>query len=97
MATTLSDKILLTTAEAGEVCGREIIFEELLALYGNTLLKPLRTLSNGAQTWDKRVILAVISKAQSEGTLNDRPRVDAALIKFRASRRPTVKAQADSP
>lgn len=80
------EKAILSTAECSDLCGKSIIFEELVALYGGSILKPLRTLPNGSQNWAKHVVLATIAKAQAEGTLHDRPKVDAALTRLRASK-----------
>lgn len=90
-----ADKIIITSEEAAELCGREIIFEELRALYGSTILKPLRTLPNGSSTWSTAVVKATVAKAQSDGSLNDRSKVDAALKLFRASR--NTKAREATP
>ena len=88
-----AEKAILTTAECGDYCGREIIFEELLAVYGHRILKPLRTLGNGSQTWSRTVVLATIALAQAEGKLNDRPLVEAALKQYRCKER-SLKLQA---
>jgi hypothetical protein len=96
MDTSLSDKMVLSTAEVGKICGNAMIFDELLAFYSASFLKPLRTLSNGAQTWDRRVILAAIAKAQSEGILNDREKVQDALAKYKAKRPTSLKDPAAS-
>ena len=80
------EKAILSTKECHEFCGKEIIFEELVAIYGSRILKPLRTLANGSQNWSKAVILGAINLAQSDGSLLDRPRVETALEKMRASK-----------
>ena len=87
------EKFILTTKECHELCGKEIIFDELVALYGERILKPLRTLPNGSQNWSKAVVIATIHLAQSEGHLLDRPKVEKALEKLRASK---AKPQATS-
>lgn len=84
---TLSDKAVLSTKECATFCGSEAIFEELEAIYGTTLLKPLRTLSNNSRTWSKTVVLGVLNKAQSEGVLNDRCLVEKALENLRTKKR----------
>lgn len=83
----LHDKAVLSTKECHIYCGSEAIFEELEAIYGGKLLNPLRTLSNNSRTWSKTVVQGVVNLAQAEGVLNDRRRVDEALIKLRASKR----------
>ena len=85
------EKAVLSTAECNELCGKQIIFEELLALYGSTILKPLRALPNGSHNWSKVVVLATINLAQSEGSLLNREKVETALKK-RAAQKP-VKLQ----
>lgn len=70
---------VLDTSEAQEYAGGKPVWIELEAVYGDKYLRPLRTLSNGRQSWSREVIDAVLRMAQSEGTLNDRSRVDAAL------------------
>lgn len=87
----LSDKAVLTSKECHIYCGSETIFEELEAIYGSRLLKPMRTLTNNSRTWSKAVVLGVINLAQSEGVLNDRPRVEKALEQLRASKRPKLQ------
>ena len=77
-------KAIISTAEAGDLCGKAVIFEELLAIYGTTILKPIRTLPNGLQNWSTEVVQAAIRKAQSEGALIDRTAVEAALTRYRA-------------
>jgi hypothetical protein len=76
-------KAIISTAEASELCGKAVIFEELLAIYP-TLLKPIRTLANGLQNWSTEVVIAAIRKAQAEGALLDRPKVELALLQLRA-------------
>ena len=83
----INDKVVLTTKECHHYCGSEAIFEELEAIYGGTKLNPLRTLSNNSRTWSKIVVQGIVNLAQSEGALNDRPRVEEALRKLRESRK----------
>jgi hypothetical protein len=85
------EPIILSTADCHKFCGSAVIFSELLAIYGNRILKPLRTLPNGSQSWSRPVVLATIALAQSEGSLTDRPRVEAALAK--ASMAKSIKSQ----
>jgi len=91
--TTLT-KAIISTAEAGDLCGKAVIFEELLAIYP-TFLKPIRTLSSGLQNWSTEVVIAAIRKAQSEGALLDRAKVELALTQLRArtAAAKTVKPQ----
>lgn len=79
---------VLSTTEAQEYVGGKPVWDELEAVYGDTNLRPLRTLANGKQSWSREVIDGVLRKAQAEGTLNDRPRVDAALAKRRERKSP---------
>jgi hypothetical protein len=85
------EPIILSTADCQKLCGSAVIFSELLAIYGNRILKPLRTLPNGSQSWSRPVIIATIALAQSEGSLQDRPRVEAALAKTSIAK--SLKAQ----
>ena len=50
---------------------------------------------NNSRTWARHVVAATITLAQSEGILNDRPKVEIALEKLR-SRRRAIKAQVAS-
>jgi hypothetical protein len=77
---------VLSTTEAHEYVGGKPVWDELEAVYGDKHLRPLRTLANGKQSWSREVIDGVLRKAQAEETLNDRPRVEAALAKRRAQR-----------
>jgi hypothetical protein len=89
----------LTTAEAGKRCadrGGAVIFEELQALYETRGLRPLRTLPNGQQHWSTETVITTIRLAQAEGSLNDRPKVDAALAAWRRKNATTRKAQRQS-
>lgn len=88
----LNDKAVFSTKECAVFCGSEAIFEELEAIYGATLLKPLRTMPNNSRTWSKVVVMGVLNKAQSEGVLNDRPTVEKAVEHLRARKR--LKPQA---
>ena len=92
------EKHILSTKECHELCGKEIIFDELVAIYGRRLLKPIRTMPNGSQNWSKAVVIATIQVAQSEGSLLDRPRVEAALRAMQASKPASkqVKALAET-
>jgi len=89
------EKAVLSTKECHTYCGSETIFEELEAIYGHRILRPLRTLPNHSRTWARHVVAATITLAQSEGILNDRPKVEIALEKLR-SRRRAIKAQVTS-
>lgn len=86
----INDKVVLTTKECHHYCGSEAIFEELEAVYGSKL-RPLRTTANHSRTWSKVVVQGIVNLAQSEGILNDRPRVEKALEQLRASKRPKLQ------
>jgi hypothetical protein len=79
-------KAVLSTKECHAFCGSEAIFEELEAVYGSKFLKPLRTLPNYSRSWARDVVETVIQLAQSEGVLNDRPKVEKALSELRHRR-----------
>jgi len=79
-------KAVLSTKECHQFCGSEAIFEELEAIYGTKFLKPLRTMPNYARSWSRDVVETVIAVAQSEGVLNDRVKVEKALIELRQRR-----------
>ena len=84
---------VLSTAECHHYVGGRPIFEELLAVYGTKILKPLRTTPRGDQTWLREVVEATLRCANSEGILSDRPRVEAALQQWRARRASLMQAK----
>lgn len=74
---------ILSTKEAHEYVGGIKIWQELLALYHKTHLKPFRTMPRGDQFWTVAKIDAVVRIADMEGALNDRRKVEKALEEFR--------------
>jgi hypothetical protein len=87
---------VLSTSECYDYVGGRPIFEELQALYGR-MLKPLRTTPRGDQTWLRETVEAVLRAAASEGSLSDRPRVEAALREWRQRRAATRPSRQTSP
>ena len=77
---------VLSTTEVIEYVGGKPVWDELEAVYGDTKLRPLRTLDTGKQSWSREIVDSVLRLAQAEGTLNDRPRVETALARRRTQR-----------
>lgn len=87
---------VLGTSEAEEYVGGKPVWDELEAVYGDKYLRPLRTLSNNKQSWSREVIDGVLRMAQSEGALNDRPRVEKALEFRRDQKKAQSKKQLEA-
>lgn len=76
---------VMKTSLCQEYVGGKPEWEELVALYGETLLRPLRTTGTN-QSFSRRTVDAVLIKAEADGFLNDRGKVDEALAKLRKKR-----------
>ena len=90
---------VLSTTECHDYVGGRPIFEELVAIYGDRHLKPLRTTPRGDSTWLRENLDAVLRLANAEGALSDRPRVESALAKWKKSkpvRQPPIRQSSSS-